>query len=236
MALWESVSVDVEEITKSEIEKLVEEVDPSEYYLQPWEVDSNSAWIWNTEEIKVGSVNWEDMLSAISKALNGRGHAVIREKCNEDEPFETIYELKDGEISVHSEDESEDYDEDEDFMKDIIRITFSDCHFDSNDFSCIKQEIIKFVQENQYPIHISEEDNIESVFSVLGLGDVVSIGDESIDLEGEVECAAFSYPMIDLLAIFAHYTLTEDIGYAISINNGPVTISSDDDGDLSFEY
>lgn len=244
MAMWTSVSVFVEAESVEDINRVVNEIDLSDYYLPKWDVYGTDADSSSLDDIKEGSCDWEGLLALIAEKMGGRGKAWITEKCDEDYAYTTRYEYKDGEINTYSDsgdEENDDVDEDDpDYWdKIILEISFFDCSLNKEKFAEIRNKIIDFIQKNHYPVNISAEADIESVFSSLGLSDIVSVNEDNISLEGDIGCdaknSALPYPILKLLDVLGPYFTSEMVGSVIS-KSGPFRIFCNDDGSLSYEW
>ena len=252
MAMWTSVSVYVEAESVEDINRVVNEIDLSEYYLPKWDVYGTNADSSSLDDIKEGSCDWKGLLALIAEKMGGRGKAWITEKCDEDYAYTTRYEYEHGEINTYSvsddednddEDEEENDDVDEDspdyWDKIILEISFYDCCLNKEKFADMRNKIIDFMQKNHYPVNISTEDDIESVFSSLGLSSIVSVNEDNISLKGDIECdaksSALPYPILRLLDVLAPYFTSEMVG-SVRSKSGPFRIFCNGDGSLSYEW
>ena len=108
MAMWTSVSVFVEAESVEDINRVVNEIDLSDYYLPKWDVYGTDADSSSLDDIKEGSCDWLGLLSLIGEKMGGRGKAWITEKCDEDYAYTTTYEYENGEITTITEKEDDD--------------------------------------------------------------------------------------------------------------------------------
>lgn len=132
MATWTSVSVFVEAESVEDINRVVNEIDLSKYYLSKWDVYGTEADSSSLDDIKAGACNWTGLLSLIAEKMGGRGKAWITEKCDEDYTT-TTYEYENGEITTTTEEEEEGEFGFCDFCGDE---TFNGTKLDSGSFVC----------------------------------------------------------------------------------------------------
>ena len=107
MAMWTSVSVYVEAESVEDINRVVNEIDLSDYYLPKWDVYGTDADSSSLDDIKEGACDWAGLLALIAEKMGGRGKAWITEKCDEDYAYTTRYEYENGEITTTTEEEED---------------------------------------------------------------------------------------------------------------------------------